>query len=254
MKSDCKIVRDASLYVRRWINRQPDVYEESLTDWLLYNLSDKITKIIYKSFTRRHEGQVTGADWEWWILYSNASYKFRVQAKMLDRDNYKALNQSNSHGKQIDMLIIDSVKSKSFPLYAFYTDGASSNIRCKKNILDEGVYLADAIELRNVYVIPKSRPISESDILQTTISLSCLFCCPLSVSSFESFLKRYFSFSINEQNELLGRHTQIPEYVNSILDYKHEPLPMGWYADYHKEFDGIKGIMIVDNRDINNIE
>ncbi|BES61133.1 DUF6615 family protein [Dysgonomonas capnocytophagoides] len=246
--TDCEKLRYASIYVKEWIRKQPDVYEESLTDWLLYYISDNINNITYKSFTRRHEGEVTGADWEWWFLYPHASYKFRVQAKMLERNNYKALNQSNRHGKQIDLLINDAIKYKFFPLYSFYTNGASSHVRCNKNILDEGVYLANAIELKESYVTPNITPINESEILQTTIPLSCLFCCPLVFSSFESFLEEYFSFSANEENKPLGKYLEIPQYVNSILNYKYELLPLGWYADYRVEFDGVKGIMIIDNR------
>lgn len=81
LKTDCENLKESSLYIKRWIDGQPEVKEESISDWLLFDMSQKIRRIVSKSFTRHEEAKLTGADWEWWILYSNVAYKFRVQAK-----------------------------------------------------------------------------------------------------------------------------------------------------------------------------
>ena len=75
-----------------------------LLDWLLFNISSKINRITYKSFTRNEEAKITGADWEWWFLYRKFSYKFRVQAKKIKTkgDNYSSIVYSNKYGLQID--------------------------------------------------------------------------------------------------------------------------------------------------------
>ena len=56
-----------SEYIYNWINRQNHVKEESLTDWLLYEISQQCDFIYYQAFSRHEEAQ-NGSDWEWWIL------------------------------------------------------------------------------------------------------------------------------------------------------------------------------------------
>jgi len=56
------------------MRKQPEVKEESLTDWLLFDVSQKISRITYKSFPRHEEARRTGADWEWWFLFSSFSF------------------------------------------------------------------------------------------------------------------------------------------------------------------------------------
>ena len=44
-----------------WLQKQPNVKEESLTDWILYTTSQRIDKFYYKAFTRNEEAY-NGAD------------------------------------------------------------------------------------------------------------------------------------------------------------------------------------------------
>ncbi len=62
---------DFSEYVYNWISRQNHVKEESLTDWLLYEISQRCNCIYYQAFSRHEEAQ-NGSDWEWWILTSDS--------------------------------------------------------------------------------------------------------------------------------------------------------------------------------------
>ncbi len=66
------------------MKNQPHVKEESITDWLLYDISKNNSNIYYHAFTRNEES-LNGTDWEWWILtndiYSNIAYRFLIQAK-----------------------------------------------------------------------------------------------------------------------------------------------------------------------------
>ena len=43
--SDCIEVKKISEYIREWISKQPAVKEESLTDFLLFQLSEKVPRI-----------------------------------------------------------------------------------------------------------------------------------------------------------------------------------------------------------------
>ena len=60
------VFHDASEYCYNWLKKQPFVKEESLTDWILYNVSEHNSNVYYKAFTRNEESK-NGVDWEWWI-------------------------------------------------------------------------------------------------------------------------------------------------------------------------------------------
>lgn len=253
--TDCKILKEASCYVRRWINKQPSVGEESLTDWLLMEVSEKIDKIKYQSFTRHQEARITGADWEWWFLYPHIAYKFRVQAKKTYVNNYGSLNYTNKHGKQIDKLINDAKNKNFIPLYAFYSNDVNITA-CPKGFKDEGVYLANAMELNQTLIIatPTKKIITNDDILLHSIPISCVLCCELiQIEGFDSFVDKYFKinpFSYTNGNNL-GRYTVIPSYIEKILENEVEKLQ----DSFRKEFqlEDVNAIMIIDNRNTDNI-
>lgn len=118
----------ASETVYNWLLKQSNVKEESLTDWLLFFISENSTNIYYKEFTRHKEAN-NGADWEWWVLtsgYDNSlrAYRFLVQAKKLvghGRDNYPLLSYGNRNGYQIDLLMKSAKYKYAFPLYMYYS-------------------------------------------------------------------------------------------------------------------------------------
>ena len=119
MSNDCILLKESSVYIRNWIDKQSNVKEESLTDWLLFEVSNKIKRITYKAFSRNEEAKITGADWEWWFLFKSNSYKFRVQAKKIktNGDNYSSIAFSNKYGFQINKLISDSIDNNSILIY-----------------------------------------------------------------------------------------------------------------------------------------
>src|SRR4051794_15384852 len=104
----CRSIIQASTYVADWIGRQPEVKEESITDWSLDWLAYQTNyRLAYRLFTRHEEARTTGADFEWWILGNERAFKARVQAKRLraDTDNYPGLAHANDYGLQIVRLI-----------------------------------------------------------------------------------------------------------------------------------------------------
>jgi hypothetical protein len=44
----CKIFESSSGYIRDWLQEQPELKEESMTDWFLYNLSKWTPTMRYK--------------------------------------------------------------------------------------------------------------------------------------------------------------------------------------------------------------
>ena len=54
MNSNCKHLKNISLDILEWIKKQENVKEESITDWLLYQMGERITNITSVTFSR-HE-------------------------------------------------------------------------------------------------------------------------------------------------------------------------------------------------------
>jgi hypothetical protein len=258
MKQDCQILKSASIYVRKWIDKQPNVKEESITDWLLYDISDKTNRIIYKDFTRNEEAKITGADWEWWFLYPNISYKLRVQAKKVKTsgDNYSSIAYANKHGLQIDKLIEDATKKNFLPMYAFYTSKVDK-VKCQANILDEGVYLTGANGINNKFIKVGKQVVEYNDILEETVPLSCILCCDLIRSNngngFSKFLSTYFNTELGDdsfkEGESLGKYESIPSYVSSLIKSQNENLPDWWEQEFGHMIEDVNGILIFDNRE-----
>lgn len=123
MNSVCQHLQESAAYIRNWLEKQPGVKEESLTDWLLFDTATRVPNISYRAFTRHEEARETGADWEWWFVFPTKSFRFRVQAKKLSptNDNYPELARTNRHGLQIDKLLSNSESANAIPLYAFYS-------------------------------------------------------------------------------------------------------------------------------------
>mgnify|MGYP000976279623 CR=1 FL=1 len=125
------LFHNTSEYIYKWLQQQPFVKEESLTDWLLYNISQKTDKVYYKTFTH-HEEALNGTDWEWWIITNEYSkmqaYRFLVQAKKLKSkdDNYPLLSYGNRNGLQIDLLIKGKEKSKTLEEIKYKIDNELS--------------------------------------------------------------------------------------------------------------------------------
>ena len=109
-----------------WLQAQPQVREESLTDWLLYNVSQSTDRFYYKTFNK-HEESINGSDWEWWVVFGGPygnirAFRFLVQAKKLKKkNNYQLICYGNRHGLQIDLLIEAARKRNAMPLYMFYS-------------------------------------------------------------------------------------------------------------------------------------
>lgn len=145
MNNICNSFTDCTTKVKKWLTKQPEVKEESLTDWLLYSLSEKISTIKYKQFTRTEEGRKTGADWEWWFVFPNKrSFAARVQAKKLqpNSDCYYGIAYTSNDKLQIERLLEDSAKDGMVSFYAFYSTEKKTIIQqCVKAGLMEKEYI-----------------------------------------------------------------------------------------------------------------
>jgi len=275
--NDCRKLRVSSKYVRDWLRRQPAAKEESLTDWLLYDVSRRIPRIVYWAFSRHEEARQTGADWEWWLLFADGAFAMRVQAKKLStvRDNYPGIAHSNRHGMQIDALMVSSERNNCAPFYAFYAAEAN-HVKCARTILDEGVFMAAGQSVYDAFILPARRDVRCDDALSLALPLSCFACCPLTTQGddrpdapepatvgpmtadgWRSFITRYFhtrktandrGSAAESQNDIAGFHTTVPLYVAAVLEHR-KGLPDWYEHEFRDSIADTKALVVYDLRE-----
>lgn len=263
----CADFRNTSEYVFRWLRGQPSVGEESITDWLLYNLSIVVPALKYKKFTRHEEAKKTGADWEWWFVDDFRGLSLRIQAKkvMADKDNYDGIAHTNRHGLQIEKLIDDARRKNSLPFYSLYhaPDGSPS-VLCggmRDSGQGQGVFLAGAVNLHNEFIVGGRRRVEAADLLARSNPLHCLVCCqkvgpgmPDSVERIYMYLRDYYHENIEKLNSNIdspGLHKDAPAYVQSLLKLEEAEIPDWWEKEFGHQIEGINSILITDLRDNN---
>lgn len=178
-----------------WLSRQKSVKEESLTDWLLYRVSQLTPCVQYLTFTRNEEASI-GADWEWWIITKDCcekrkcAYRFLVQAKKLHpmKDNYPSLAYCNRNGLQIDLLYEAAKQRSAMPLYILYSanrpDYREQRIHMPNEYCDmllkwcrsciNGVYFTSVYQIRELLFSQPRPQIPDQSILNRSLGLSVL--------------------------------------------------------------------------------
>lgn len=276
------IFHDSSKKVYDWLWKQPHVKEESLTDWLLYNVSENCHRIYYQAFSR-HEEAKNGADWEWWVLTSNNNrnhdyyaYRFLIQAKKLfskNQDNYSLLSYGNKNGAQIDLLLEAAKYKNALPLYMYYSIGkADAEEQIKNNHwLDtgkiwwcenciDGCYISLATKVYEMlYDVPRHK-LTDSDLLNHALKLSLLDMffddCEVDVGRVLSTLN-YKLVNIDKESDNRTRKegvSGIKHFGKGIPDYlkvfiKGNGENMDWFENQMRMTD-IGGIGVIDFRDI----
>lgn len=258
MKRLCEIFEDSSSYVKNWLEEQPELKEESMTDWFLYNLSKQAPTIRYKQFTRTEEGRKTGADWEWWFVFSESeSFALRVQAKKLksNKDNYSGIAYVSGDKLQIERLLDDSAKDGFASFYAFYSTEDSKPAKCGGMNSSGGIFISEANNLRSEFILKGKKKIEPQDIIKYSNSISCLFCCPMVFESsnvgegFRHHIKSYFptiSDNLSNNNITQDGFRETPQYILSLIN---EPnIPEWWEQEMRSSIERINAIVVVDLR------
>ena len=256
--------KHSSRYIREWLVAQPSVKEESLTDWLLFNLSKGDPSVVYRAFTRHQEARITGADWEWWFVFPKESYLFRVQAKKASpsSDNYPDLARSNQYGLQVDKLLNAAETANAIPLYALYS-AAQHPTRCRAgSSTGDGVFMAGGNDVNKQFIRPERRYVSDADLLSCTVPLTCFSGCPLlhrGRHHMVTFLDEYFSEEMQSSEEAMsesmssntsrpGVHAQLPGYVSSLLELRGD-MPDWWEGEFRFSLPDVDAILVHDFRD-----
>lgn len=274
------LFHNSSKYIYEWIKNQNHVKEESLTDWILYEISQKCDLIYYQAFSRHEEAQ-NGSDWEWWIVVPDSkemhcfnAYRFVVQAKKLlcdSKDNYAIVNYGNRYGTQIDLLLDFAAKRNALPLYMYYSTGkpdimeqlknvtyiGESEIRWCENCVN-GCFLSLTSDVYDLLYQSPRKKLLDYQLLNHSFKLSLLdagfghrgFDIDKILSKFnDKLLKKGMMDKRNYcDNELRGiKHNEktIPKYLTVFLQNRQEK--MNWFEDEMRIMD-IAGLGVIDLR------
>ena len=270
---------ECSAKVYNWLQKQPHVKEESLTDWLLYQISEKCPQVYYQAFTK-HEESVNGCDWEWWILTRScignsnySAYRFLVQAKKLqpgDKDNYPLLAYSNKNGIQIELLKESAEIKNALPVYLYYS-AASADIdvqienfpwlkeqlirRCEKCI--NGCYIAFASKVCDLLFQMPRHKLTDADLINRALKLS-LMDYLIKAPDIEGTMVRFNSQLL--EMKMVGKNggygtgvsgikhfgAGIPEYLKIFVNSRGKDVE---WLQSEMRLDDMSGLGVLDFRD-----
>jgi hypothetical protein len=252
-----KISLESSKDASGWLQRQPGVKEESITDWLLDFFDQKSNNVSYYQFTRHEEAKSSGADWDWWILYPKMKgcFKMRVQAKRIRKhhDHYQDITRTNQSGFQIDMLLNSSAQLNFYPIYAHY--GLSEGVeRCSRTPSPEALFVSSAQEMYDfIFGAPRTK-VEYVDILKMCIPMPCVFGCPLvDKNGISSLFSHYFQSAPrsiegekdNENNSSRGLEREVPQIIRELTKIKERNSNTeGLFQEYKNKYAGSNGFTI----------
>lgn len=278
---------NCSAYIRDWLLQQPHVKEESLTDWLVFEISKENPVIYYQAFSRHEESQ-NGADWEWWILTSDkmsttcsnsfSAYRFFVQAKKLlsdGKDNYPNLHYGNKNGLQIDLLTEKARMHHAFPLYMYYSSTEPELKEQKKNLhivdgltLDwcaeclNGCFLSNAYDVYELLFSKGRKRLTDIELLNYSYKVSLLDkLFNFSIDNierlftiFNSKIIKYLNVDINNTSYLTPgvygiKHygKGIPSYLSLFVAQHNENL--AWFeSEMRHSLPDVGGVGVIDLR------
>lgn len=264
-----------------WIQQQPHVKEESITDWLLFELSKRYRCLKYYTFTR-HEEMSNGADWEWWVLTTHFAYRFRVQAKKLKAkiDNYSSVCYSNNNGLQIDLLLEASDHDAAFPLYMFYSAGEQDTDLVLRNYptpnlskmikwcepCSNGAYLSPARVIYDEVLAKPKRKIDDSTLLNISLKLSCfdLVFQHSDVESINSEVEKHLNL-LNRSFKQESKHGfryqydgntanfqygTVPHWLSYMIGEKQSNIELSdWFeGEFRNQLPNVAGVIVLDLR------
>jgi len=256
MANLCDILKDLNTKIYAWMSAQPAVKEESITDWLLYELSKRSGQVAYKAFNRHEEAKYTGADWDWVFVFDDGTVWLRVQAKKLfvGEDNYPSLARSNRYGQQISTLITSAAKVPAYPLYVFYYGSSKISGCISRSHTTAGAYLCGAKVVDANFVSIRKR-VNPADLIVRSYPLPCIVCCPMAPGGSAKILIRqiyhYFerhSLFNSSLDEYQGYSKDIPAAIRSVVDNELK-FPDGWAQEFGSQFADVGAVVIEDFRD-----
>ena len=244
-----------------WINNQPYVKEESITDRVVYELNKNNPYVICVEFNRNEEA-FNGADWEWWFLKGEKTsdliaYRFRVQAKKMmqeRKDNRHLFHYANKNGFQIEALIKRAKENRAFPFYALYTgyhESGPDNVKlfeiasyvknlCKK--CKNGIFLLSAYEAYEDYFKRTDMKAATADLISRSFPASMI---DIILNAYHRFYYNYENHYENVHKDIVYKHKI--DYI--VLDSFHLMSKISEYRYHFDEFPpSLKQIIIMKDK------
>jgi len=232
------------------MEKKKNVKEESITDWLLYKLSSMDSRFYYKAFTRNEEAQTTGADWEWWVVFHNVCYRFRIQAKKMNDESKTKQSLGYKKGKQLQFLLRDAQNHNALPMYVLYSKNPNFITKCNSRITDEGAFICSANFIKDNYLLRVKPKTLFDKVANASLPLSCLINCPLVTNEkdLESFISEYHLVGSQDSQlrNKVGRYKieNIPNYLGMFLRSDSGEIDESQF----EELKELKAILISDFR------
>lgn len=267
------VFHSASEECFKWLNKQPSVKEETLTDWLLYFISEHTSRVQYMTFSRNQESSI-GADWEWWILTNCVAYRFLIQAKKLkiNKDNYPLIAYGNRNGLQIDLLTDEAKKRGAIALYAYYCNtlpDTDTQIRQVEYIdaslfewcrgCKNGCFLSSAYDVKKQVLGVARNRVSSEQLIDNSFGISILDlfvkCNPYK-RILQTTVCDYLENIDKHDAKFSGRNKQarynlwdLPQYIVELIN-RSQSEKLEWYEkEFSNETADLSGVALLDLRD-----
>src|SRR5688572_28704463 len=98
MNSISASFNECSAEIKRWLQREPEVKAETLTHWLLPQLSNLNQNIHFGHFDFHDQKHTPRADWQWWFVLSNV-VSFAAIARAVKPENTDVQSTTMHDGK-----------------------------------------------------------------------------------------------------------------------------------------------------------
>lgn len=252
-----------------WIRNQAHVKEESITDRILYELNSNNPYVICNEF-KRNEEALSGADWEWWLLFDDplethdfykdtqslsntVAYRFRIQAKKLladNKDKNYVFRYANKNDFQIKLLIERAKEVRAIPLYAFYSNAfrkskeVSINLDGKEFLIDNvcsdcinGIYLLSATWAYDNHFKAIDHKSTSQDIVNESFPASILDLVLKSVHPDYCYLNDSHEYLYHDRESLIWIQNALSEtdYMYKYGEYPNYLSTLISQLDYRNE-------------------
>ena len=163
--------------------------EETITDLLMMEIYAQGSTLAHFKQTSKPDESMWGTDFELWVGSEQLGwFRFAIQAKKLDlrTDRYSSLKQSNSNGRQIDLLEQYAQLNRAASLYCLYNHSVYVNERqhwhcctVPTDLKELGCTVTPSSNIRAAIYQWGGRNFESIHRKKDTLPLKCLVSCPM---------------------------------------------------------------------------
>ena len=209
------------------------IQEETITDSLLNRIQyEHKENFATRKFTKKEEGNISGADWLWCIGEPGAWITFAIQAKIANMNTGRVNFLHYNHGDQYSLLINFAKQFHFIPKYTIYSmvdDKIELFSRSVPELSNRPAKLWSFASISPFYIkkLLSRKEKHISNVLQFAVPWDYAFCDEVTESTqiariiAENFENLYWAF----ENEHRRRHKQKPTYGYKRINWEN-PQPL----------------------------